>query len=226
MSGGSSHEQRHYIGVDVQIRRGLAVAVMDKAGRTVDHRWQAAEDPPQVIETLAACYPGACFAIDAPRCPLPAPRRHYWTNGQWRARKATDRGHGRHCEVVVSACALARPQWTPLAVDAPNWMTCGFGLFEACRALGIAAEEVFPSAAYTQLADDSTARVQLSWKGFAAGPKDMLDATMAAYSLREFAQGRGGQCGNGDGLGRIVLPRPVLHPSYAAVQSWPGSSVG
>jgi hypothetical protein len=54
----------------------------------------------------------------------------------------------------------------------------------------------------------------------------MLDAVVAAFSLQEFLHDRGGQCGDGDGLGRIVLPRPITHASYASVQRWPGATPG
>jgi hypothetical protein len=220
----SSHEPEHFIGIDVQIRRGLAIAVMDGSGSISHNLWQAADEPKDAIESLLSRYPNAAFGIDAPRRPLPAPREHYWDRTGWRARRPSDRGHGRHCEVVVSACRLARPQWTPLADAAPDWMRLGFALFEACETVGVSAEEVFPSAAYKQLEHDPSAQVQLSWRGFAPGPKDMLDASMAAYSLREYRSGRGGACGGGDGLGTIVLPRPVGNTVYAAVQQWPERS--
>jgi predicted nuclease with RNAse H fold len=222
LSVGSSHDPRHVIGIDVQIARGLAIAVMDRTGVVIECLWRAADTPEAVIAELSGRYAHAAFAVDAPRCPLSSPRIHYWDGDRWRAKRKADRGFGRHCEVVVSACGLARPQWTPIAPVAPEWMVCGFRLFAACEQRQIPVEEVFPSATYAQLAGDADARVEMPLNGFAQGPKDMLDAVLAAYSLHEFMHGRGAECGDGDGLGRIVLPRPVEHPAFAAVQRWPG----
>ena len=80
--------------------------------------------------------------------------------------------------------------------------------------------EVFPSASYTMLAEDTSIRLNLSLSGFARGPKDMLDAHVAAVTVREFAQGRGCAVGGGDGLGSIILPRP-LKGEIAGVLTWP-----
>ena len=38
----------------------------------------------------------------------------------------------------------------------------------------------------------------------------MLDARVAAVTVREFIKGRGEQIGDLDGLGTIVLPRPII----------------
>ena len=37
----------------------------------------------------------------------------------------------------------------------------------------------------------------------------MLDACIAAVTIREFLNGRGCEVGNADGLGSIVLPRDI-----------------
>ncbi|MCA9762099.1 MAG: hypothetical protein KC544_03105, partial [Gemmatimonadetes bacterium] len=78
-----------------------------------------------------------------------------------------------------------------------------------------------PSAAYRQLDRLGAPLVtSLDWSWFADQPKDILDAWMAAVTVREVAQGRGGEVGGGDGLGTIVLPRPVVvDPELAG---WPG----
>ena len=96
------------------------------------------------------------------------------------------------------------------------------GLFEACQGLGVRAEEVFPSAAYKQLDTDPDARIELPLSQFSRGPKDLLDAVVAAFSVREFMQGLGSAFGGCDGLGEIVLPRPIVHPNFAGVSVWPG----
>lgn len=180
----SSHDTTCWIGIDVQLGRGLAFAVMDSSGRVFENGWVDAVDPQGTIQELAARYPGATLGI--------------------------------------AACALARPQWTPRADEAPPWMRFGFALFAECKRLAVRAEEVFPSAAYRMLDQDPQSRIEMPLSAFARGPKDMLDAVVAALVVREFVQGRGSAVGDGDGLGRILLPRPVEHPHLAAVSAWPG----
>lgn len=211
-----------FIGIDVQLGRGLAVAVMDDSARVFQTGWFSPGQSNATASDLAVRYPGAVVGIDAPRQPLPRARRHYWTANGWRRARPGDRGQGRHCEVAIAALGLARPQWTPLRKAAPAWMLEGFALFEALERQGLETEEVFPSAAYRQLAEDADTQLCMPLSGFARGPKDMLDAVVAAFCVREFAQGRGCAVGDGDGLGRIVLPRP-LEPGCRAegVLAWP-----
>jgi hypothetical protein len=220
----SSHESGPVIGIDVQLSRGLAYAVMDPQHRVVANGWLDPDSAADVVATLQRDFRPRAIGIDAPRCPLSTLRNHYWSGGRWRLRQAGDRGFGRHCEVVISACGLARPQWTPPAADAPAWMRYGFDLFSAAEQDNVEAAEVFPSAAYRQLIDDPTARMEMPLHGFAPGPKDMLDAATAAFSLVEYLAGRGTAVGGGDSLGRIILPRPVRHPSFDAVSAWPRDS--
>lgn len=163
------------------------------------------------------------MGIDAPQIALRRPRAWYWTGSGWRPRRAGDRGSGRHAEVVVSALGLARPQWAPCRKPYPGWMVVGYGLHRALAELG-EVREVFPSAAYTQLAGDPTAVVPVPACHLATGPKDMLDAAVAAYTIREYAQGRGDEVGGGDGYGTIVLPRPV--DRLSEVHRWPGAPLG
>ena len=40
----------------------------------------------------------------------------------------------------------------------------------------------------------------------------MLDARVAAVTVQEFIAGRGSEAGGGDGLGTIILPRPLPEP--------------
>lgn len=65
-------------------------------------------------------------------------------------------------------------------------------------------------------------RVDMPLSGFLPGPKDMLDAVVAALTGMEFLAGRGQEIGSGDGLGTIVLPRPITKP-IAEVLRWPGN---
>ena len=51
--------------------------------------------------------------------------------------------------------------------------------------------------------------VSVDLSKFSEGPKDMLDAYVAAVTVREYANGHGYRIKGGDGLGDIVLPRPL-----------------
>lgn len=169
--------------------------------------------------SLAARFPVATYGIDAPRMPLPEPRQWYWRSGRWVQRAPADKGQGRHCEVVISAHRIANPQWTRQAQDTPQWMHHGFALFET---LGQGnCHEVFPTASYKLLSGVASCAVRMDFSGFEPGPKDMIDAIVAAVTVREYLAGRGQAVGNGDGLGCIILPRPIVRP-IAAVLEWPG----
>lgn len=214
-----------FIGVDVSEKRGCAIVAQADDGSYVGSRWIAG-GADAVLAALRQFGPTASIVavgIDAPRTPLAHPRAWYWVRRKsaWRPRDpAKDRGVGRHCEVMIAATGLAHPQWTPLRGDAEPWMEFGFDLF-ALLGSHFAVHEVFPSASYTQTREDDSLRFEVSAKDLAYDPKDFLDACMAAATVREFASGRGGAVGGGDGLGRIVLPRPVVL-SHAALDRWPG----
>lgn len=222
---------RLFVGIDVQVARGCAWAALDERGHAIDRGWTNAPSAGDTAGALASAIDGleratratAAIGIDAPRCALPLPRDHYWdrAHGAWRPRRPGDRGFGRHCEVVVSALGLGRPQWTPLIGACPSWMETGFALFSAFARADRVVHEVFPSAAYQQLRDAREPVVALPFAAFAPGPKDMLDAHVAALVVREVVQGRGCEVGGGDGLGTIALPRPVDAGSCAAVFAWP-----
>ncbi len=218
-----------YIGVDLQVVRDCSYAVMNAHGEVLRNGWVAATEADTRLVELSEEYPGAVVGIDAPRMPLPTRRRHYWNGRErnWRSRRNADRGFGRHCEIVVAACELARPQWTPTAdAELPNWMARGFELFSSLEQAGVRVDEVFPSAAYRMLGNQRNATITMPLSGFLPGPKDMLDAVVAAFTVREFIQGRGCEVGGGDGLGTIVLPRSVDHPNFALVNNWPNSKAG
>ncbi len=222
---------RLFVGIDVQVARGCAWAALDECGHAVDRGWTSAPSAGGTAAALASAIEclertrrtTAAIAIDAPRRARPAPREHYWDRAQhaWRRRRTGDRGFGRHCEVVVSALGLGRPQWTPLMGACPSWMETGFALFSTLARAARVVHEVFPSAAYQQLRDAREPVVALPLAAFAPGPKDMLDAHVAALVVREVVQGRGCEVGGGDGLGTIALPRPVDAGSCAAVLAWP-----
>jgi hypothetical protein len=49
----------------------------------------------------------------------------------------------------------------------------------------------------------------------------MLDAWVAAVTVREFVNGKGTEIGGGDGFGTIILPRPLSDPVINEVLEWP-----
>jgi predicted nuclease with RNAse H fold len=209
------------IGIDVQANRACPYAVLDESARMVDGGWIATEVLEKTVLELSTQHKTAVFAIDAPRMALPKPRNWYWRKGAWAQRAEGEKGNGRHCEIVIAAHRLANPQWTPLASAAPEWMLNGFRIFAA---LEIRAQclEVFPTASYKMFSDAKDMRVEVDLTKYGAGPKDMLDAVVAARTAMEFIQGHGQEVGGGDGYGSIVLPRKISSP-IAAVMQWPES---
>jgi predicted nuclease with RNAse H fold len=153
--------------------------------------------------------------------PLVSKRQWYWSRAErkWIPCKA-QKGNGRHCEVVISAHRLANPQWTPLEQDAPEWMKFGFTLYAALEGRTIV-YEVFPTASYASLQANSDVRIDADFSACQPGPKDMLDAWVAAATVREFVEGRGVEVGGGDGLGTIIIPRPLPEPIIQEVLAWP-----
>lgn len=215
------------MGVDVQQSRGCPYVILEPRRRAamkcVAVGWLDGEGPEELgaaLQSVARGHEVGGIGIDAPRAPLPSPRGWSFGGGEW---KRSPRGlTGRHAEVVISSTRLANPQWTPLAEDAPPWMANGFALFKAAAAVtGERVYEVFPSAAYRLLAGDDSVRFELTAGGFARGPKDLLDAAMAAATVVEYEAGRGAAAGGGDGLGTIILPRPIPNAS-PDLMTWPG----
>jgi predicted nuclease with RNAse H fold len=214
------------IGIDIQLARGCPYAILDERGEPAAAGWLPGQDVEAAVKSLdraieqlaAGRGTQVAIGIDAPRCFLPAPRQWYWDRDHWRPATGRDRGAGRHCEVVIAALQLARPQWTPLETHAPCWMRLGVALFEALGSR-YAVYETFPSASYYQLKDDRNLRIGVRLGDFYGGPKDMLDAYVAAATVREYTRGAGCAVGGGDGLGTIILPRPVA--STSAVLHWP-----
>ncbi len=215
-----------FIGIDVSAARPCALLALDSDGRWLTAKWAepTTRSVVSAIHNLRADDPAAVIAIDSPRMPLNRRRKWYWNgpSSSWRPRRSAEKGHGRHCEVAIAVLRLATPQWTPLASAAPRWMRFGFELFRALKEEFVV-YEVFPSAAYTQLAG-SPLRIELGFHGFATGQKDMLDAAVAALTVLEFEGGRGSEVGGGDQLGCIVLPRPLSSPSHP-VLAWPRNAV-
>jgi len=96
----------------------------------------------------------------------------------------------------------------------------GFKLYSALEGLA-KVHEVFPTASYTLLQSNTDVRINADFSACKPGPKDMLDAWVAAATVREFVEGRGTEVGGGDGLGTIILPRPLPEPVIKEVLVWP-----
>ncbi len=212
-----------YLGIDVQSRRRLSYFVCDDEGSALCSSWLALDEGQAslVDEVYRQGYKIAGVGIDAPRQLLEEPRKWYW-NGRskkWRERRDSEKGFGRHCEVIVSAHGLAKPQWTPLEERAPAWMEIGIKLYEQLE--GVAdTYEVFPSASYRMLQGETSLTATLDLGQLADGPKDMPDACVAAVTVREFLAGNGASVGDGDSLGEIVLPRRIKS-QIQEVFEWP-----
>lgn len=218
-----------FIGIDVQVRRPCAAVIIDDNLKMVASGWLRGDNPPELCEDLLVrLLPTSLPAheievgIDAPRQPLANPRDLYWNRSQstWRKKSPQEKGWGRHCEVVIRGSGIANPQWTPTRQESPDWMQLGFALFESLTEMGIRTHEVFPSASYSLLDGIDHLPVSIRFTDFRTGPKDMLDACCAAFTVHEFSAGRGSEVGN-DGLGTIVLPRPLPDGVPPELLDWP-----
>jgi hypothetical protein len=116
---------------------------------------------------------------------------------------------GRECEVIINSYRIANCQWTNRAEKSPDWMKLGFEIFSKLKNLPNV-YEVFPSASYKLLQHENI-KYELCLDGFKEGIKDMLDASVASITIKEFYEGRGCEVGGGDGLGTIVLPRTIFN---------------
>ena len=211
-----------HLGIDIQIRRKCCYAVIDDTGTLIDSGWLSGAETEAVDLVKRISGSGEVYVgLDAPRMPLLAKRQWYWNKNKRRwDERGSQWGYGRHCEVVISALRIASPQWTPLENEAPEWMRLGFRLYSALESLATV-YEVFPSASYTLLQGNTDVRLDADFSGCKPGPKDMLDAWVAAATVREFVEGRGTEVGGGDGLGTIILPRPLPEPVIDEVLDWP-----
>ena len=214
---------RVFVGIDIQKKRGCCFAALDGDGALMESGWfrNPSEEVVSLVNSLRDTHV-VSVGIDGPRQPLPSPRKWYWNRAgsKWTER-VEQRGYGRHCEIVVSAHGLANPQWTPIEEEAPSWMAIGFSMFAALKSVIPSVHEVFPTASYSLLCGVTDVRIAIDFSSCMRGPKDMLDAFVAAATVREFDCGRGEEVGGGDGLGTIILPRPLPEPVVREVLSWP-----
>ena len=213
----------NFIGIDIQVRRDCCYAVVNPNGTLIDSGWFCSPESEATLLAQKWAKSGRVYVgLDAPRMPLETPREWYWhrSRSRWDKRGA-QKGYGRHCEVVISAHRLANPQWTPIRGKVPEWMKLGFRLYSALEDIATV-YEVFPSASYALLQGNIDVRVNTDFAAFKPGPKDMLDALIAAATMREFIEAGGMEVGGGDGMGTIVLPRPLPEPFIEEVMVWPG----
>lgn len=218
----------HYIGIDVQINRGCAYYIVNTDLEYVHSGWLKGANHDEVCRQLAdltsqlQTEPNLKIAvgIDAPRMGLPEPRQFFWQRDKWHRKTSVEKGFGRHCEVVIKALGIANPQWTRLRDISPPWMELGYRLFDTLKDID-RVYEVFPSAAYAMLKGKQHPLLDLSFSGFAHGPKDMLDACVSAYTVHAFLHGRGFEVGGGDGLGTIILPGALPVSGSHPVLHWP-----
>jgi predicted nuclease with RNAse H fold len=215
--------EQAFVGIDIQERRGCCFAAMGSDGILLGSGWF--HDPEREVVQMARGLKEkykVLVGIDAPRQPLPSPRKWFWDRKghTWRPR-SDQRGYGRHCEIVVSVHGIANPQWTPIEKEAPAWMVIGFNMFSALKDIVPSVYEVFPTASYSLLQGITDVRISIDFSSCRLGPKDILDAFVAAATVREFVQDRGTEVGGGDGLGTIVLPRPLPEPIIRGVLLWP-----
>ena len=213
-----------YIGIDIQIRRNCCYAVLDDTGTLIESGWLSSAEADAVDLVTRLSESGqVVVGIDAPRMPLVSKRQWYWNKSKRRwDKRGSQRGYGRHCEIVISAHRIANPQWTPLEAEVPEWMQLGFRFFKVLEGLATI-HEVFPTASYTLLQGDTDIRIDADFSACSPGPKDMPDAWVAAATVREFVGGRGAEVGGGDGLGTIILPRPLPEPVIMEVLLWPAA---
>lgn len=217
-----------YIGIDVQIRRPCALVALDGNLEMRTSEWISGISRRELAHRIGARMDelarqhAVTIGIDAPRQGLTQKRPHYWDGKkkQWRNRRPSERGWGRHCEVVISGSGLANPQWTPPEGDSPDWMRHGYQLFQELTNRGHRVHEVFPSASYALLEDSQGPMVSIHFSSFQQGPKDMLDACVAAYTVHEYEADRGMAVG-ADQLGRIILPRALPPSVPGELLRWP-----
>lgn len=218
---GQCKMERHFIGIDIQERRGCCFAVMNVQGTVLESGWfsNAELEAVNLVNKLRV-RSQVDIGIDAPRMPLPAPRTQCW-NGkkrQW-IEGTRQKGYGRHAEIIIKALGIANPQWTPIVGQEPAWMKLGFKLFALLENIA-KTYEVFPSASYALLKGVKDVHISTDFSECKPGPKDMVDAWVAAATVLEFAEGRGTEVGGGDGFGTIILPRRLPESVSKEVLNW------
>jgi predicted nuclease with RNAse H fold len=202
---------KYFAGIDVQIKRGCSYYIIDRKSKYVDSGWVKSDkivDFKKIFSELTdKKTKSIAIGIDAPRMPLVRLRNRYFNrnNSSWTIKSVES--IGRECEVIINSHRIANCQWTNTKEKSPDWMKLGFSIFDSLKQYPFV-YEVFPSASYKMLKDDMLT-YELCLKEFPRGVKDMLDASVAAVTVKEFIDGKGEEVGGEDGLGTIVLPRKL-----------------
>jgi predicted nuclease with RNAse H fold len=203
---------KYFAGIDVQISRGCAYYILDSEKKYVTSGW--------VKENVSASFKKffseltdnqsdiIAIGIDAPRMPLKKLRTRYFDRKKNKWGVESKQSNGRECEVIIKSYNIANPQWTRKSKGSPDWMRLGFSIFDSLKDFSFV-YEVIPSASYKMLVNENV-KYELCLNDFTTGVKDMLDASTAALTVFEFANGQGCEVGGDDGLGTIVLPRKIL----------------
>jgi predicted nuclease with RNAse H fold len=226
----SNNKIPFYMGIDVQISKGSSYFIVDEKSEIVNSGW-AKEDTflktahqlrSVAFEIAGGGLNNIAIGIDSPRMPLKYKRKLYWNrkNLNWGEKRQNEEVFGRHCEVVLKSLGIANPQWTRTESECLDWMKLGFMIYEAMKDFNYVFE-VFPSASYNLLRKDRDLKVKINFANFSQGPKDMIDACIAAMTVYEFMHGRGAEVGGGDGLGTIILPRPLPDSAPRELLLWP-----
>jgi hypothetical protein len=221
---------RFYMGIDIQISKGCSYFIVDKEAEIVNSGWAkegtflktANQLKSVAFETAGSRLNNIAIGIDSPRMPLKIKRKFFWNSKslKWGKKLQKEEVFGRHCEVVLKSLGIANPQWTRTESECPDWMKLGFMVYEGLEDFNDVFE-VFPSASYNLLKNDRKLKVTINFANFFQGPKDMIDACVAAITVYEFIHGRGSEVGGGDGLGTIILPRPLPDSAPRELLLWP-----
>ena len=203
---------KYFVGIDVQINRGCAYYILDSNKKYLKSGWFKQDVPLSFRNLFSELADNqkeiVAIGIDAPRMPLKKLRTRYFDKKKNEWAVESKKSSGRECEVIIKSYNIANPQWTKTLEDSPEWMKLGYEIFYGLKNFPLV-YEVFPSASYKMLEKENI-KYELCLNGFKDGVKDMLDASVAAFTVYEFINGRGCEAGGEDGLGTIVLPRKIL----------------
>ncbi len=204
--------KKFFVGVDVQVKKGCCYYILDEDKQYVDSGW-IYKDTSSTLKNiflelsnhnLNSIYIG----IDAPRMPLKNYRNKVYDKKNQTWLHTNKKLLGRECEVLIKSYNLGNPQWTKFLKDSPEWMKLGYAIFNELENFPHV-YEVFPSASYKMLCCENI-KYELCLNDFYYGIKDMLDASVASFTVYEFISGRGCEVGGSDGMGTIILPRKII----------------
>lgn len=209
-------ERSLHIGLAPGLAGRTAFMVLDGAGNFLDAGFFEGCLPTELVRQIEAGLAAGLAVlagVDAARHALP--RLRYWewepTAERW-VRLLRGTSAGRHAEIILRAHGFRETRWTDRTAGAAS-------MFQALHALpGTVIYETCAEASFQALDPGSPLPSQS-----APAEGSLEHATLAATTSREFFAGRGQEIGGGDGLGTIILPRP-LRRRIAGVLEWPDPS--